>query len=837
MKYNNMLEEELKIKVGKDFFGKYDCSKILSKIDFAVCAKENDEQYFLWAEAKAVKSDVIDMLAQLVLTIGKAKTFNEILPPPFLGCFDIERIVFIPYNEIQDIFYMNDFNWNVTSSDRSTKEFALVREKIIAIIGDGNKNKERSQATAQSRTQQAASLQFDFEKDEQELRLFIKTNFVVGNIAINKIRIDKNNFIIIYNKWLEAVKPTIMVNWDNAKKHGIIAGDFYLADLLSRNNESLKDILYVYLKETLYLFNRHEDKELGTFNSSTAQFSDGQKAHRLFWEKYERPPLEEYWDYILQRRDLLVPQDIRERKGSFYTPQKWVELSQKYLADVFGENWQDEYYIWDCAAGTGNLLTGLTNKYNVWASTIDKADIDVIHDRIKNGANLLDNHVFQFDFLNDDFSTLPQGLQKIINDENKRRKLIIYINPPYAEAGAGIGKGKENKADVSTGNRTYTKYATKLGKARNELYSQFLMRIYAEIAGCKIANFSTLKVLNAPNYIDFRSVFRPKLERLFIVPADTFDNVKGQFPIGFHIWDTAQKEQFEKITADVFNGKSEFIGKKTFYVCDNKVRVIGKWLAEFKDSTGFAIGMLNSGRNDFQNQNVVNIQVTISTASHALTLTITVANIIPACVFFAVRKVIPADWLNDRDQFLYPNDVWLTDSEFQSDCLTYTLFHSSNNISTKQGVNHWIPFTEYEVNAQGEFDSHFMTDFMAGKCSVGTAFMPSETLFNTNWEGAFAPTPPCDINAVPTITFSAVAQSVFDKGRELWRYYHSQKDCNVNASFYDIREYFQGRSAGGRMNSKSDDEMYNKLLGELRLAMRLLGEKIKPKIYEYGFLL
>jgi len=64
-------------------------------------------------------------------------------------------------------------------------------------------------------------------------------------------------------------------------------------------------------------------------------------------------------------------------------------------------------------------LAGLTNKYNIWASTLDKADVDVMKDRIENGANLLESHVFQFDFLNDDFSKLPQGLQDIINDERK----------------------------------------------------------------------------------------------------------------------------------------------------------------------------------------------------------------------------------------------------------------------------------------------------------------------------------------------------------------------------------------------------------------------------------
>lgn len=117
--------------------------------------------------------------------------------------------------------------------------------------------------------------------------------------------------------------------------------------------------------------------------------------------RYNRPPKREYWDYIVERRDLLVPQDVRERKGSYFTPQQWVELSQQYLAAELGEDWQEEYTIWDCAAGTGNLLAGLTNKYNIWASTLDKADVDVMHDRIHNGANLL-----KTTFFNSTFSTI-----------------------------------------------------------------------------------------------------------------------------------------------------------------------------------------------------------------------------------------------------------------------------------------------------------------------------------------------------------------------------------------------------------------------------------------------
>ena len=86
------------------------------------------------------------------------------------------------------------------------------------------------------------------------------------------------------------------------------------------------------------------------------------------------------------------------------------------------------------------------------------------------------------------------------------------------------------------------------------------------------------------------------------------------------------------------------------------------------------------------------------------------------------------------------------------------------------------------------------------------------------------------------LQFSAEAKAVFDAGRELWKYYHAKEDANENASLYDIRAYFQERNDKGRMNSKSKDEKYNALIGELRDKLNVLADKIAPKVYEYGFL-
>lgn len=466
-------EEEIKNKLRRDYFADYDATEVIDDIDFAVAIPRGrgeldfETEYLLWAEAKkGTSADIYESFVQLIITIGKARTFDTKLPPAFLGAFDAEKIGFIPYNSVLDVFYMNDFDWRVRPSDHTTREFRLVLSLVKEKLDEG-------------------MTLFRYDTDDKELREFIRANFIMGKSDVSRVRINRNNFISIYLKWLVEVKPTIAVDWDKAKANGILDADFYLADILSEHNVTLRKKLFVLLRQDYYELDRRVD-EMGLFDSKRAEFTDRRKAHKRFWNRYDRPPRREYWDNIVMRRDKLVPQDVRERKGSFFTPRQWVELSQDYLARELGENWQDEYTVWDCAAGTGNLLVGLENKYNIWASTIDKADVDAMHDRISNGANLLESHVFQFDFLNDPFTKLPQPLQDIINDPEKRKKLVIYINPPYAEAGnrkAINNEETKNRKEVAKSHRLAAEYKPLIGTATNELFALFLFRIIKKSQG------------------------------------------------------------------------------------------------------------------------------------------------------------------------------------------------------------------------------------------------------------------------------------------------------------------------------------------------------------------
>lgn len=133
-------EEEVKNRVAADVFGDYDCARVIGAVDFCVSPKTSGPQLIepeslLWAEAKSgVRADFAPLFAQLVLTLGKARTFDDHLPPPFLAAFDSEKIAFLPYHEVVDLFYLNDFNWNVAPSDETTREFHAILDRVRPLL-------------------------------------------------------------------------------------------------------------------------------------------------------------------------------------------------------------------------------------------------------------------------------------------------------------------------------------------------------------------------------------------------------------------------------------------------------------------------------------------------------------------------------------------------------------------------------------------------------------------------------------------------------------------------------------------------------------------------------
>jgi hypothetical protein len=177
---------------------------------------------------------------------------------------------------------------------------------------------------------------------------------------------------------------------------------------------------------------------------------------------------------------------------------------------------------------------------------------------------------------------------------------------------------------------------------------------------------------------------------------------------------------------------------------------------------------------------------------------------------FTVRRIVKPTWLNDRDQFLQPTGE-LTD-DFKNDCLVWMLFNGSNLTASANDlewsgkkwsiVNHFIPFTEEEVGSPDRFESDFMVRYMAGR------------------------------------EFSTEAQGVLTEGKKLWQAYFAHTDPHAvrselklnraDVGWYQIRNALKARNRSGDVASVS--------FAEFEEAYKALTEKLRPLVYELGFL-
>ena len=750
---------------------------------------------YIYFEAKYNDTNIYQMLAQLLLTIYRDQAKMDF--PEYIGGFDRHKCGIIEFDDLwQQLTSYNDINWNQTPS--------AVDEKTIKLVESFAAPKLNLYA---------------YDTDDKELKNVLHQiqNGRGFHGQLLQKKINSNNFVSVFMKWQRALGNNIAdIDDPFSKKQGIILGDFYLADLLSEQNKSIPDM------DRLKIL-RDGEKYISNVKIDGSLFVKEYKIknpdlHNQFWNRYRRPPKREYWNIIAERRDLLVPQVVREIKGAFFTPAIWVEKSQEYMADAFGNDFAD-MYVWDCAAGTGNLLAGLPQeRRNIFASTLDEPDVEIM----KQNMNLCENQVFQFDFLNDDFKPVSEGgkipntLYNIIQDPEKQKKLIIYINPPYAEEN---NKGYRKSKGGASLTHIKQKYQAQLGKAQVELFAQFIVRIYSEIPNAYLTLFSKLKIVSAPNFTVFRKFFQAKYMGGFVVHADTFDNVSGHFPIAFTMWNLNDKQPITNINCDIIENDETVSGTKRFFAYNDKTKFMNDWIIPFKQNGDF-IGRLDYRANDFQQSNYImvnhNDRKKMSGGSY---INITEQNLIISSIYFSNRLAISPNWLNDRDQFLFPTSksttetenlleckqefLYESDEEFKNNCLIFMLFHTQNRISSIDGINNWIPFSEDMVGCKSAFDSDFMYKFLI-KRNIPESLSPA-------------------------------ALAVYNAGLALWRYYHT-KGANPNASLYDIKEFFKGRKENGKMNTKSDDSEFNRLASELTSAMKALAKEIEPKIYEYGFL-
>ncbi len=443
----------------------------------------------IWFEAKdKSNTTTYKMLTQLLHYVKQWLEHGEEIPP-FLCAIDTEKAALMKTEDALPLFERKDIKWGKSASDVTPEAL----EAVSTFIG-------------------TRFVSYRIKTHESEFIEAVKKAIKTGDIIRTEIK--PANIKSVFDKWVDMIgKEIVGITPD---KYALL----FFADIMHDGTVSTPKDLPA---ELLY-----KDGPPVFFLDGKIYELGSREGYRQFWAIYHKPPREEHRNSMLERRDTLIPLDERSFKGAYYTPLHVVDKAYEKLTEVLGDNWQDEYIVWDMCCGVGNLEVKHTNHRNLYMSTLDQADVDVM----KATKTCAAAERFQYDYLNDDITDdgqidysltnkVPESLRKAIKSG---KKILVLINPPYAEASSSdnaIQGGGESKTGVAS--TKIAEHMTEYGYAKRELFAQFMVRIAKEIPNATLAIFSKLKYVNASNFEEFRKRWDADYIGGFIVPSKSFD--------------------------------------------------------------------------------------------------------------------------------------------------------------------------------------------------------------------------------------------------------------------------------------------------------------------------
>ena len=762
----------------------------------------------VWFEAK-MGGDVsyYKMFTQLLHYVYFADKEGKQKLPMVLAVIDQQKAALMKTSDILDFLRRDTIEWGNKASNPSQE----IVEEVSKFIG-------------------VHFVRYDIKTQGYDFRYAVR--HVRENNEFPQRKIEPNNLKQVFDVWVEMIGSKI----EDAETKYV---QLFFADVMTDSKIATHHKLNAKLiridDEPAFLL--YEEKD-GEIHEKTYELGDTESYHK-FWDIFARPPDEKHRDYLLARRDSLIPLDERMFKGAYYTPLDVVDKAYDTLDKTLGEDWQEEYIIWDMCCGVGNLEIKHSNHRNIFMSTLDQEDVDVM---VAINTCVAANR-FQYDYLNEDITddgeidyTLTNKVPKDLQDAIKAgKKMLVLMNPPYAEATNTTRDGDSSNKEGVAKTRFAQTAMQELGRSRNEIFVQFLVRIAKEMPTATIAMFSKLKHINAHSFEKFRDHWNAEYLDGFIVHSKAFDGLRGNFPIGFLIWETYhntnQSLTVNKISTEILNEHAQPIGHKDFYNLPND-KMLSEWIdrpdpnktpalplknavspatskAHLKHWSDGAIAYMSCAGNDFQQAgNLTALYSSCFSNGHGFY--VTPDNLDKAAMTFTARRVIKHTWINDRDQFLIPTGE-ITE-EFKNDCLIWMLFSGRNLTASANKlewdgtdwslVNHFIPFKEDQVKAHNKFDSNFMVQYLKGK------------------------------------TLSAEAELVMEQGRILWQTYfskqYSKKVCDQyklgrpDVGWYQIRNALKEEGKGwdtGRVRFTDFNESYE-----------LLSHKLRPMVFDLGFL-
>jgi hypothetical protein len=574
-----------------------------------------------------------------------------------------------------------------------------------------------------------------------------------------------------------------------------------------------------------------------------------------FFSHFSREYTPSQKEHLTAVVDRLVQDITRRKQGEFFTPTIWVNKAHEYIESVYGEDWKEKYVVWDPAWGTGNLTRDYRFK-ELYVSTLNYSDIQTAEQMGFNPESIK----FQSDFLNDDYSYLPKKLKDSIEGG---KPIFILLNPPYV-ASANFGESDKKGASQTVTSINMVKDG--FGKSSQNLYAQFLYQIYKlkeKNNNINIGIFSPSLFFTGSSFKMFRKKFfnEFKYEKGFLFDASNFDDVSKDWGINFVLFssgindsnifnlDTIKKNKND--FSSEFNGDEyslEVIGDKTLYNCDSnvaasewvrseikniktdsslpqfqnatKLRTQGKLSGGYiEDSLGYFYN--NSNNIDKNSQNVAMWSAGFY-AGHGVS--VINENFYKCVSLFAARKLISKNWENSKDEYLSPNENSDNYFQFKIDSIVHSLFHIHSYQSSLRQVAHndqlWDIKNEFFWMSKNE-----MTGFAN----------------QNNYTELYNDVRTDSDRYVHTLLFgedgvyeqlSNEAKEVLDAATNLVRL-----SFGMRRNFADNTNYLNSWDAGYAQLKLLWKEYFPEQFKDFRVKYKLLEDKMRPMVYELGFLL
>jgi len=465
-------------------------------------------------------------------------------------------------------------------------------------------------------------------------------------------------------------------------------------------------------------------------------------AYEAFWNHYDSASytLDEL-KAITEIADTLINDVDRRFHGDFWTPVIWVNKAHEMITESLGEDWKDNYTVWDPACGSKNL----TRDYyfnNLYLSTLHEEELEISSDYNPEASG---EHTFAYDFLNDDVDVMhgenayTRDQMEAMSDEELSRtfkmpvslirdllakKPFVFIgNPPYGSDGNMQSVNESKKSIADTKIRSLMLKNKKGGHAARELYTQFIYRV--KIISDKF-NYShedefhffffNKGFLTSPNFSEFVFDLTAKFHfnRGFMINAGEFNGTSSSWGIIFSHWSLLGLKNQNVFNFNVLENKKGIIKDIGHWSGEitGKYNTISSWLSEVEIPKNKTYENVPLTKNGLEKNTSANLYSKMSNdwigyiANHANNVhksdkyvgmysmgagsqvgwCITPNNLTRAAMTFSIRRSVQEDiaehkllWVRDKDIFTAPSEELSEDKVFTADCMVYSLFDRQSN--------------------------------------------------------------------------------------------------------------------------------------------------------------